>query len=150
MSWLTNENNSAILEQQAEAQEQTARLEMLIGRVSVHVLGPALVATVFGASPTWFDEHQGLRAVLMFVAMIGVAGTGWILIRRLNAAPDQTIGPLSTPVYGWALKLGAQINQSLDQVAPTLKAPSTAAPEVDASVPIVWSFSTARDEPCAI
>ena len=51
-------------------------------------------------APTWFDEHQGLRAVLMFVAMIGVAGTGSILIRRLNAAPDQTIGPLGSPVYG--------------------------------------------------
>ena len=40
LSWLTNENNSAILEQQAGAQEQTARLEMLVGRVSGYVSDP--------------------------------------------------------------------------------------------------------------
>lgn len=111
LTWLTNENNSRALEQQAQVQEQTAVLQHLVGRVSIYLLGPALVAAVFGAGTSWFDDHQELRAAALIAAMILVAAIAAIAVHRLDRAPDQTIGPLGTPIYGWAWRLGAQINR---------------------------------------
>lgn len=109
--WLTNENNSRILDQQAESQRQADLLQRLVGVLSAVVLGPTLVATVFSAEPTWFDGHSGFRAVLLFASMALFALVTWIFVRRLRRAPSETIGPLGSPIWGWAWRLGAQINR---------------------------------------
>jgi hypothetical protein len=111
--WMTTENNSRTLDKQAEFQKDAASLQRLVGLVSVYLLGPALIAAIFGAFPNWLASDPTARAALMFGLIALVAFGGWLILRRLGGRPDEAVGPLGTPVHGWALRFGAQLNRAV-------------------------------------
>jgi hypothetical protein len=124
MAWMTGEQNirvlvqnAGILREQIETGKRTDRLQTLVGRITVFFLGPTLIATIFGAGTVWWDRHQEVRAAVLVAAMVVAGCVGALLVRERE--PDETIGPLGTPVYGWALRLGMQINRQVPRPTPT-------------------------------
>jgi hypothetical protein len=79
--WLTSVQTADLSRRQQESADRAQRLQAVVSKVSVFLLGPGLVATIFGASPDWWDGSPGLRGVVMFGAMVVAGLLAWILVR---------------------------------------------------------------------
>lgn len=77
---VSSAQTAALLRAEAVAGQRAGRLQRMVATLTVVFLGPTLVATIFGASPAWWDDHQGLRAgmlalftaLTMFVAALAL------------------------------------------------------------------------------
>ncbi len=81
--------------------------------LSVFVLGPTLIATIFGAQNSWFDDHAELRTALMFALMIATAAVGAFIVglafgpvpdRPIDQRPPNEPRPFSLRWYGWTAR----------------------------------------------
>jgi hypothetical protein len=126
LGWLAAEDSRRALERQAETQREmadlqqgTADLQELVGLLTVFVLVPTMVATLFGAMPSWWDDHQELRSVVL-VAVMALAGiASWLLFQaRIGRRGPVTYGSLGTPVYRLPYRFGIELNRELRAAGP--------------------------------
>jgi hypothetical protein len=119
-AWLTNDDNRRVLTQQTEVQKElvdlqegAANLQELVALLTVFVLVPTLMATLFGAMPSWWEGHQGVRSIVLIGVVIAAGAISWLLLQRRKRRGDVTYGAQGTPVYWLSNKLGIEINRPL-------------------------------------
>jgi hypothetical protein len=94
LAWLTGEQSSELLHAQMRADARAGQLQRLVGLLTVYVLGPTLVASLFGAQPAWFDDHQELRTAAMLAGIVLTTLAGAWLVRRF---PREEPAPEDAP-----------------------------------------------------
>lgn len=128
---VSSAQTAALLRAEATAGQRAERLQRMVATVTVVFLGPTLVATIFGASPAWWDDHQELRAgmlalftaLTMFVAALALRPA----LRRADGPEEQEHvapasatrdsggvlrGPHGNPIYELPFRLlRVQINR---------------------------------------
>lgn len=87
LGWLAAEQSAELLRIQAETGSRAEGLQRLVGALSVFFLGPTLVASLYGAQDSWFDDHAELRTASMFVLMglLALCGAGALEISRSSS-----------------------------------------------------------------
>jgi hypothetical protein len=73
LSWVAQQEAASVLSRQEQAELSDATLRKAINLVATLLLGPGLVAAVFGAMPGWFDSRPSTRFAIMGAAMIASA-----------------------------------------------------------------------------
>lgn len=114
LSWLASAQTQSLLESQTELTKRSSTLQTLVGLVTAVFLGPTLVATIFGASPEWWDDHQGVRAAVLGAAMVLSALGAWVVVRRVTRPEARPVprGRFGNPIYHWPHRLlGWEINR---------------------------------------
>lgn len=117
LSWLASAQTQSLLESQADLTKRSSTLQTLVGLVTALFLGPTLVATVFGASPEWWDQHQEVRGALLGITMVLSAFSAAVVVHRVtrrDTARPVTRGQFGNPVHYWPHRLfGCEINRQV-------------------------------------